>query len=406
MVHDLDRQSEQLNPYVPRLLIELAAGSRPDDLYREVEGSLAFVDISGFTQLTERLARKGRVGAEEMSDILNVTFADLLAVAYNDGAGLVKWGGDAVLLLFQGDGPCAARLSGRRPDAHEAAQDRPHRHRRRDGSRCGCPWGPQRRLPLLPRRRPGDPPRAAHQRTGGQRRAEVEAIADADEVGISAETAALLHPRSWSAPKGGGVPAGPRARLASRDHPAEGVAGPRPGRVVPGLRAHLLSARRARAPAIAVAFVQFSGTDALLRDEGPEALADALDECMRNVQEATARNGVTFFETDINRDGGKVMLTAGAPRASATTRSGCCAPPAGSSSASVGLPLRVGVNCGPVFAGDFGPPFRRTFSVKGDAINLAARVMGKAAPASCWPPMPCSSARRRGSSSSRWRRSW
>src|SRR5205807_6755170 len=28
----------------------------------------------------------------------------------------------------------------------------------------------------------------------------------------------------------------------------------------------------------------------------------------------------------------------------------------------------------------FGPAFRRTFSVKGDAINLAARVMGKAGP--------------------------
>ena len=37
-----------------------------------------------------------------MSDILNATFADLLDVAYHDGAGLVKWGGDAVLLVFDG----------------------------------------------------------------------------------------------------------------------------------------------------------------------------------------------------------------------------------------------------------------------------------------------------------------
>ena len=42
------------------------------------------------------------------------------------------------------------------------------------------------------------------------------------------------------------------------------------------------------------------------------------------------------------------------------------------------LPLRIGVNRGRVFTGDFGPPFRRTYSIKGDAVNLAARVMGKA----------------------------
>jgi len=68
----------------------------------QVEGSLAFVDISGFTRLTERLARTGKVGAEEMSDLLNATFSALLRDAWAEGADLVKWGGDAVLLLFRG----------------------------------------------------------------------------------------------------------------------------------------------------------------------------------------------------------------------------------------------------------------------------------------------------------------
>src|SRR4051794_37958161 len=70
--------------------------------HRTIEGSLAFVDISGFTTLTERLAAKGKIGAEEMSDVLNEKFAQLLEVAYSYGALLVKWGGDAVLLLFEG----------------------------------------------------------------------------------------------------------------------------------------------------------------------------------------------------------------------------------------------------------------------------------------------------------------
>lgn len=47
------------------------------DRHRRIPGTLAFVDISGFTRLTERLARRGKVGAEEMSDLLSATFAEL-----------------------------------------------------------------------------------------------------------------------------------------------------------------------------------------------------------------------------------------------------------------------------------------------------------------------------------------
>jgi class 3 adenylate cyclase len=58
----------------------------------------------GFTTLTERLAVRGKAGAEEMADLLNATFEQLLTAAYDYGANLLKWGGDAVLLLFDGAG--------------------------------------------------------------------------------------------------------------------------------------------------------------------------------------------------------------------------------------------------------------------------------------------------------------
>ena len=47
-----------------------------------------------------------------------------------------------------------------------------------------------------------------------------------------------------------------------------------------------------------------------------------------------------------------------------------------------GLDLRhkIGVNGGHVFAGEVGPPFRRQYTVMGDAVNLAARLMGAAEP--------------------------
>src|SRR5205823_4643872 len=95
------RHSELLKPYVPRLLIDWLRVT-PSARHREVEGSLAFVDISGFTNLTERLARKGKIGAEEINDTLDTCFTGLLSVAYDHGAGVIKWGGDAVLLLFDG----------------------------------------------------------------------------------------------------------------------------------------------------------------------------------------------------------------------------------------------------------------------------------------------------------------
>ena len=44
------------------------------------------------------------------------------------------------------------------------------------------------------------------------------------------------------------------------------------------------------------------------------------------------------------------------------------------------LPVRVGVNRGPVFTGEVGPPYRRWYAVMGDTVNLAARLMGKAPP--------------------------
>ena len=44
------------------------------------------------------------------------------------------------------------------------------------------------------------------------------------------------------------------------------------------------------------------------------------------------------------------------------------------------LPIRVGVNRGHIFAGEIGPSYRRTYTVMGDTVNLAARLMAKAAP--------------------------
>lgn len=372
----------RLLPYVPRLTVDWLRHT-PNDRVKAVVGTLAFVDISGFTRLTERLARHGNVGAEEMSDLLNAIFANLLEVAYQDGAGLVKWGGDAVLLLFDGDDHArrAARAAHRmRARIREVGNLVTTAGRVTLRMSVGIHSGAFHFFLV------GDP--AIHRELlvsgpAATLTAAAEGLAKAGEIVLSAQTAALLAPSVVggsregafllrSAPVGGEQPIRSRASALGLDIASM---------IPPPIRAQLLSSSGdAEHRQIAVGFVQFSGTDAVLELQSPDALAAALDEVIRNVQDAAARHDVTFFETDIDRDGGKIMLTAGAPRSSDHNEERLLRAARMVLDRVGVLPLRIGLNCGPVFAGDFGPPFRRTFSVKGDAVNLAARVMAKALP--------------------------
>lgn len=91
---------DALAAYVPRLATGWA---QAPPATREVIGSMAFVDVSGFTTMSERLARHGKVGAEEVAHVIDERFSILLGVAYGEGGQLLKFGGDALLLFFSGD---------------------------------------------------------------------------------------------------------------------------------------------------------------------------------------------------------------------------------------------------------------------------------------------------------------
>jgi len=95
-------RSSKLRPFLPRLTIRWIS-EEPDVRVRALEGTVVFVDISGFTKMSERLARLGRVGAEEVTDVVGFVFRQLLGTAYANGGGLIKFGGDALLLFFSGE---------------------------------------------------------------------------------------------------------------------------------------------------------------------------------------------------------------------------------------------------------------------------------------------------------------
>lgn len=380
-----------LEPYVPQLVIDWLR-NEPASRHRRISGTLAFIDITGFTTLTDRLATKGRVGAEEMSDALNSTFAHLLEVAEQYGADLVKWGGDAMLLMFTDDGVEGG-----------------HAHRA-----CAAAYGMRTRLREVGRLTTtagiinlrmsvgvhsgdfdfflvGDPDLHRELLVTGSDVSEtvrLEALADAGQILVSADTARYVGSSAVGPEVSGGhllrrnplpEPSPPDMAIPAASGP---IGQPDLGQLLPAaLRDHLTAGQPTpEHRTIAIAFVEFSGTDSLLQSTGPEATAAALDDVIRNVSHAAQSHGVTFFESDINVDGGKIMLTAGAPRTAGHDTDRLLRTSRRILDHAGYLPLRVGLNTGHVFAGDFGPPTRRTYSVKGAAINLAARIMGKAQP--------------------------
>ena len=371
--------AQQLRPYVPEIAASWLAAS-PDARYRGVEGSLAFVDISGFTTLARRLTRQGAVGSEELSDILDATFTALLAHARREAGDLVKWGGDAVLLLFTGDDHATRAV---RAAVDMRSELRTVGRTRSSAGAVSLRMSVGIHSGTFDFFLVGDP--EVHRELvisgpAASRCAEMEALATAGQVMVSAATAALLEP----ALVGDRVEDGRLIRRRPPDAPPYDDPTRLPagldvaGLLSPPLRAHLLAAAgSSEHRAVGVAFVEFSGTDELIGTDGPEALADALDAVVRNAQDACARHGATFLESDINRNGGKLMLVAGAPGGGRDVEDRILGVARLVVDRAGVLPLRAGVNRGAVYGGDFGPSFRRTYSLKGDAINLAARVMGK-----------------------------
>lgn len=348
--------------------------------WRSSDASLVFADVSGFTQLAERLARQGKVGAEELTDILSSVFTELLEVAARYGGDCLKFGGDALLLHF--DQPGHPRRAAAAADAMQGALAALRRQRSsagvvRLGISMGVHTGPvlaflvgesHRELVLVG--------------PAVSRTLALEAAAGAGEVLVSDATAAGLDLDDVEeGPAGLRLRRAPAAAALRRSAVADGAD---PALGIPEvLRPHLDGVRRDGEHRLAtVAFVKFAGTDELLEAGGPQAVADALHELVVVVQRACAEHGATFVGTDVDLGGGKVILASGVPSASPDDEDRLLLVGRAVVEETAGgrLSVRVGVHRGRVFAVDLGSPARRTFTVMGDAVNLAARVMGRAEP--------------------------
>ncbi len=377
-----DANNRLLRPYVPTFVADWLQ-ERPEDRYRAVDCTLVFADISGFTRMTEMLAGQGKAGAEEMASIINSTFQPLLDAAYQYGAGLIKWGGDATLLLFEGPEharrACRAAAEMQRVMRKLGARQTsrgPLRLRMSIGATSGtCDFflvgSPEHRelLVLGP---------VATLLT------QMEKVAEAGQIVISPATVAELI-RAGERPPTTPAGEGWLLRHAPRVAPTEDVYDDREADLLsqalnPILRdAILADALESEHRYVTAGFVKFTQTDRMIAEAEPGAVADAVEHVIQVAQVAALENGVTLLATDIGPDCGKVMLAAGAParrggderRMAATLRT---IVQAGDT-----LPISCGATAGRAFCGDYGPPHRRTYSLMGDCVNLAARLMAHAA---------------------------
>ena len=121
------------------------------------------------------------------------------------------------------------------------------------------------------------------------------------------------------------------------------------------------------------------GVEALLERSSPETVALAFHRLVDDVVRICLAYGVTLLHTDIAADGIKFVLCAGAPVNAGDTSDAMLH--AALELAQIDSPfvLRQGVQTGRVFAGFLGSEHRRTYTLMGDPVNTAARMLGKAA---------------------------
>lgn len=373
--------TNRLAPYLPRIVVDWVV-DEAQELHREVTGTICFVDISGFTKLSERLASHGKVGAEELSDTINRCFVELLAVAYADGGGLLKFGGDALLILFAGANhearACRAAI-GMRRTLRDVGKVKVLGHQVALRMSVGIHSGVFHFFLV------GDSHRELIVAGPAATTTVVmESTAEAGEIVVSPATARALRPSVLGQPKGDGLllrrtPAGTPSPQASLEpvSPTIDLSGCISTAIRESLMAGTPEPEHRR---VTVTFIHFDGTDALIESKGPDHVALLLHGLVSDVQRAAERHGVAFLGTDIDKDGGKIILTAGAPSASGQDEHRMLLVLREVLDQPRELLVRIGVNRGPVFAGDIGPDYRRTFTVMGDAVNLAARLMAKARP--------------------------
>ena len=385
---------EPLSIYLP--IDRRHALARGESLPDQTIGAALFADISGFTPITEALARGlgPQRGAEELTRQLNLVYGALIAEVDRYGGSVIGFSGDAITCWFEGDdgrraAACALRL-------HQAMEPvsivaLPAGERMTLALKTAVSTGPARRFLV------GDPDVQLIDVLAGatlDRLASAEHHAQKGEVVLSAEAATALAGHAVVAEWRIDRETGDRFAVVSRlttpvlpqPWPALDASALSEDQVRPWLLRTVYERERGGQeaflaelrPAVAL-FVRFGGID-----YDDLAAGDKLDTYIRWVQGILTHYEGFLLQLTMGDKGSYLYAAFGAPVAHEDdpARGVAAAQALRSPPAELGFitSVQIGLSRGQMRAGPTGGPTWRTYGVLGDEVNLAARLMQAAAP--------------------------
>ena len=333
-------------------------------------------DISGFTALSERLAGKGKAGSEEITDLVNSCFTALISAAYGYDGEVVKFGGDALLVLFRGD-QHEARCVNAAVAMHEALRTTRAAQRAQLSMTVGASHGPFDALLV----------------GSGYRELLIVGRAATEVIRLEAEApqgrALVSSALADAVGAGSGVVAAAAGGVVIEELTLEPTSAPMqridadtdvtafvPPAVVDQFRAFAALGGEHRLAT--VGFVMVGGIDDRVGEVGHDIVAAELGDLIDDVVAIASPFGVTALHTDIATDGFKIVLCAGAPINPGDTSEAVLQAALGIAALPSPFSIRQGAQTGRVFAGFLGSEYRRTYTLMGDAVNTAARMLAKA----------------------------
>jgi predicted ATPase/class 3 adenylate cyclase len=365
-------------------------------LPERTSGAALFADISGFTPLTEALARElgPKRGAEELTVHLNRVYDALIGDLHRFGGSVIGFAGDAVTCWLDGD-------DGRRATACALVMQQTMRQFAEVttysgrvvslGLKVAVATGPVRRFVV------GYESYALVDVMAGQtleRMANAEHQAERGEVVLHGGTAAalgdLVDVAEWREEQDGDryavvtglateVPASPWPELAedalteAQEH----------GWLLPAVYQRLHAGKgeflAELRPATAL-FLRFTG----LHYDEDESAPDRLNSFICSVMDILMRYDGSLIQLTVGDKGSYLYAAFGAPMAHEddTIRAAAAALDMQKLASSLDYldPVQIGITVGRMRTGAYGSATRRTYGVLGDATNLSARLMAAARP--------------------------